>query len=619
MPKLSEVLAEIQKIESQGGDATELRARVESKGYADRLPPKQAPQQAPQQPPEPTFLQNWGRPIAEAGGSLVGGALGIPGGLPGMAAGAALGGHVGGMASDYLTGSPAPPPVQQVLSAGFNSMGGPSAPAGKGPALLSPYAKNTLTGGLNLAPSADDVARSVSERGGTTTPGQRGPGMMRWIEGALESSPFAGPTMRQNRQQTTDIFGDIISELTPSATTRDAAGDTVAQGYSYNKDRAAAQVEDAYKYFDKMIEQYGGRAAKVPANALQDLSAQYKDLRRVDGGFAEMVYQDSDLRRAIESIDDMVSRGESPSYDVLKRLRTTIGKKIDFNSPGSEQIGLKSLYDTLTQDLAEGAKEIGGEAAQRAGQAADSMFRSMQIQLKALDPVFKFADTPTKLYDAVGRAVMHNPELARNARVAMGPNAWDTFRDTWIEQMTRATPKGQDLTGMAPSANTTFSFLSKLKQVSPEGYDLLTEGRREGMAVVERLAEMMKGGEQYLNRSNTANSINTSMFGGDLIGATGGALAGLATGAGPTVPMVAGAVGLISRPILSKLMAKAVTNKRLNDALIKVGRKYEQIPVGKDLIRALVVAGADEYDVNQIFGESSVPERGAANPPDQLF
>lgn len=605
-------------------EAMQALAYWESQGNAEKVAGvKQWMQQngiQPPQPqqPEPSFLDNWGRPIAEAGGSLVGGALGIPGSLPGIMAGAAMGGHAAGMGYDYLTGSPAPPPEQQVLSAGFNAMGGPSAPAGKGPAMLSEAAQNTFTRGLNLSPTADDVARTVSERGGTTTPGQRSNGPMRWIEGALEASPFAGPTMQRNRQQTTDIFGEMISDLTPSATTRQAAGETVAEGFGYNKDRAAAQVEDAYRYFDRMVEEGGGRAAKVPATALQDLSEQYKQLLQTDGGFAELVYQDTDLNRSIAAIDDMVSRGEAPSYDVLKRLRTMIGKKIDFNSPGSEQIGLKQLYDTLTQDLSEGALEIGGEAAQKAGQAADSLFRSMQVQLKALDPVFKYAESPTQMYDAVGRAVLNNPKLAASARTAMGQNSWDAFRDTWIEQMTRATPRGQDLTGMAPSPNTTFSFLQRLKQKSPEGYELLTEGRQEGMAVVERLAEMMKGGEQFLNRSNTANAVNAANFGGDIIGATTGALAGLATGASPTMATMAGGAGLIARPILSKLMAKAITSKRLNDALIKVGRKYDRIPVGQDLIRALVAAGADEYEVNQIFGESAPPMRSAGTP-DQLF
>ena len=161
--------------------------------------------------------------------------------------------------------------------------------------MLSEAPQNTFTRGLNLSPTGDDVARTVSERGGTTTPGQRSNGPMRWIEGALEASPFAGPTMQRNRQQTTDLFGEMISDITPSATTRQAAGETVAEGFNYNKARAGAQVEDAYRYFDRMVEEGGGRAAKVPATALQDLSEQYKQLLQTDGGFAELVYQDTDL------------------------------------------------------------------------------------------------------------------------------------------------------------------------------------------------------------------------------------------------------------------------------------------------------------------------------------
>jgi hypothetical protein len=444
------------------------------------------------------------------------------------------------------------------------------------------------------------------------------------IEGALESSPFAGPTMDRNRKQTMGIFGDIVEEASPMATSREVAGEAAIEGYEYNKARAGAYVEDAYRLFDEAVEKGGGRGAKIPASSLQDLSSQYKNLLSTDGGFADLVYQDADLSRSIAAIDDMVKRGDSPSYDVLKRLRTMIGKKIDFNSPGSEQIGLKSLYDTLTEDLAEGALELGGEAAQKAGQNADSMFRSMQVQLKALDPVFKYADTPAKLNDALNRALLHNPKLADSARRAMGQNAWDQYRDTWLRMNTLATPRGQNLAGNAVSPHTTFSALSNLKKTSPEGYALLTEGREEGIAVIERLAEMGKEGEAYINRSRSGGAVGANMFGGDIIGATIGA--GLGMAAGQTLPAVTAGIGLIARPVLSKLMAAAITSKRLNDALIKVGKQYQQLPVGRDLARALIVAGADSHEVERIFseGETYTNDLGedtppAYEPPSQLY
>jgi hypothetical protein len=430
--------------------------------------------------------------------------------------------------------------------------------------------------------------------------------------------------MDRNRKQTMGIFGDIVEEASPTATSREAAGEAAVEGFEYNKARAGAYVEDAYRLFDEAVEKGGGRGAKIPATALQDLSSQYKTLLATDGGFADLVYQDTDLSRSIAAIDDMVKRGDSPSYDVLKRLRTMIGKKIDFNSPGSEQIGLKSLYDTLTEDLAEGARELGGEAAQKAGQNADSMFRSMQVQLKALDPVFKYADTPAKLNDALNRALLHNPKLAESARRAMGPNAWDQYRDTWLRMNTLATPRGQNLAGNAVSPHTTFSALSNLKKTSPEGYALLTEGREEGIAVIERLAEMGKEGEAYINRSRSGGAVGANMFGGDIMGAGVGAIAGLSMG--QTVPAAMAVGGLIARPMLSKLMAKAITSKRLNDALIKVGKQYQQLPVGRDLARALIVAGADSHEVESIFSEgekytNDLGEDAPPNyePPSQLY
>ena len=64
------------------------------------------------------------------------------------------------------------------------------APVRKAPAMLADEAIAAARG-----PGVSQVAQKVSERGGTTTPGQRGTPGMKYIEGALESSPFAGPIM----------------------------------------------------------------------------------------------------------------------------------------------------------------------------------------------------------------------------------------------------------------------------------------------------------------------------------------------------------------------------------------------------------------------------------------
>jgi hypothetical protein len=135
----------------------------------------------------------------------------------------------------------------------------------------------------------------------------------------------------------------------------------------------------------------------------------------------------------------------------------------------------------------------------------------------------------------------------------------------------------------------------------------MTEGREEGMAVVDSLAQMLRDSESFINRSRSGNAVNQSLFGGDLVGATAAGMGGLLTGAGPSVPLMAAGAGLIARPIISKLMASALTSPSLNKALVALSRKYgDQLPATTEsLTRALIAAGADQREVQEIFGDEN--------------
>lgn len=619
-----QILAAIQKAEAAGDAAAvqDLNMRLQDIDLQQLEPGAET---APPPPPEPSFMDKYGRIGAEMGGSLIGGALGAPGGLPGIMLGAGLGGEAAGTGYDYLTratGGQAPQrtPQETVMGALFNTMGGPM------PGPVRPP----------VASVDDAMYKAVTSRGGTLTPGQRGSGYWQRVEGALESSPFAGPMMDRQRGKAIDVFGDYIEDITPYASSRDVAGESAVMGMQNKADAAKAFTEAAYQKFDELLEAQGGdRLSRISAKALRALSDEYSALKARDPGFAELVFQDPDLARTLESVDQMAINAErnlaqgtnlpeAPTYDIIKRLRTLIGKKIDFNSPGSEQQGLKRLYRTLTDDLDEGAREIGGEAAFNQGKIADEMFAALKRDLETIDPVFKYAENPTQVYDALNRALRNNPELARVSRQAMGENAWNRFVDTWIRQNTAATGRGQNLAGTRQSPHVAFTRLQELKKQSPEGYALLTEGKGEALAVIEKLANQLKGGEEFINRSRTAGALGNQMLGFDpYLGGMGG-LGGLAIntlqgGSGPTLPLVMGTVGAITRPIVAKLSAAVLTSQRLNNAMMKVGRTYDQIPVGKSLAKALIAAGADSQEVWDLFEDEEdvtppLMEAGNAEP-----
>ena len=611
---ISEVIAEIQSLEDVGTEenlarATELRSKMEAAGYGDKLPTaKEAPAE-----PEPSFLDNWGRPIAEAGGSLIGGALGIPGGPPGMMLGAGLGGELAGRGMDYLGGREQLGPKETVQSVLFNSMGGPTPSPGKAPQALAglvpegglfDYGRNA-TGGMDdlmeVSP-LDRAEEAVRERGGMLTPGQKGNRTAISLEGGLEGSPFGAAPIQQQRSEARGIFGDLMEEAVPQAGSRETVGSAAAEGYQRGLDESTAVVEDAYRNLDDIMAASGGNR-RISMESLQEVVREYDHLVERDPGFGELVFQDPDLSRSIEAMRQSIESGVPPTYDTIKRLRTLVGGKVGdaFYSSG-EKTGLKNLYRALTRDLDEGAFEIAGEAGLNARKTADELNTQLMRDIADVDPIFKNAGNPTAVYKSLSAALVNNPRMAAKAKQAMGENQWERFADSWINMAAQSTPGNASMVGEF-SENTFLTTLNRLRQQSPEGYKLLTEGKQGAIETLEALAEALKRGDSKFNRSNTANSLGMQQMA--QAGLTGGlgAATGLFAG-GPHAAAYMG-VGLAAgQAILQRLGAKALTSRRMSKALEAVGSKYgDRLPIGRDLAKALIAAGADSTEVQEIFGE----------------
>tara|TARA_R110000851_G_scaffold40320_1_gene101732 strand:- start:9276 stop:11258 length:1983 start_codon:yes stop_codon:yes gene_type:complete len=566
-------------------------------------------------------IVEYGRVPAEALGSLTGGVIGMAGGVPTgpgaiatTMAGAGLGGEIAGNVYDQFMGQFGAVDTRGFteqakdasLSVAFNSMG---APQFRNP---SHYIQGTAS---RLNDPARLAKQEVAQRGGWLTAGQTGNNTSARLEAGLESDPFGGNVVSGQRDQTNRIFSDIVEDATPGATSPEVAGGGVVEGMQRSIDETTAGVENAYLDFDRILEAGGGdRLNTISMEALQRLSAKYKEVRNRDLGFGEMVWDDPDVARAVAAIDEMVENQakniaepgsalvEKPTYEVVKQLRTIIGKKInDAFYQGGEKSALKDLYKTLTDDLDAGAVEIGGEAAANARTTADALNTQLKEGLKNIDPVFKHSDNPSDVYKKIGVALVGNPSLARKARTAMGEEQWARFVDTWIRQAAQTKP-GVNIIGGEISSNSTLTALGRLKTQSPEGYEILTQGRERSIAVIEELASMMRQGDSYMNRSRTANAMGTQQIASEVI--SGGTGAALAFGTGQVTPIAGALVGTLMRAAIPKLMSRVLVSKTLAKALLAVKAKHgENLPIGADLARALVASGASNEEVKDIFHE----------------
>ena len=81
----------------------------------------------------------------------------------------------------------------------------------------------------------------------------------------------------------------------------------------------------------------------------------------------------------------------------------------------------------------------------------------------------------------------------------------------------------------------------------------------------------------------------------------GAGAAGLMAG-GPQTGAVVGAGVAVANAVVQKLLSKTLTSPRMAKAVEAVGAKYgDRLPIGADLARALVVAGADSREIHDIF------------------
>jgi hypothetical protein len=566
---------------------------------------------------------------AEAAGGLLGGFLGLPGGIPGAMVGAAAGATTAGTLYDAgmrafggaeNTENPGETIGRMALEAAYGSMSGPLEPG------MSPVAAGVDDMVTRLTEPRRGAIEAMNAGGVMPTAGQRGNGVAQRIEGALESSTFGGPIMDQQRQAAVDLFGETIEGMTPMAGTRETAGDRVTSGLRDSTENMRGQVSQAYGAFDDALFAAGeGMTSRIPMNNLMQASKEFDNLVARDQGFARMVYQDPDLSAAISSMKGMIANAErnleegtnlpeEPTYQVIKDLRSIIGRKIDDAFyQGGEKNGLKRLYSILSDDLGEGVEMLAGEAGVQARSRADSLNAQMMNRLERLSPIFRNVNDPgdpenmTRVYTALESSMMNNPELFAEARREMGEEAFNQFRQTWLNRAARATPGAQDETGEVFSPNRFLTAITKLRQQSPESYEVLTYGLDEGIGVAREMAAMLRESERFINRSRTGNTMGFNM---DL---TGGGLAGTLGMAAGRDPMTSAAIGMgvaLSRPVSQYLLAKAFTSPSLNRALAKVGRQGRQFDA-RTLSRALVVAGADPDEVEEIFGTGA----GSIRPP----
>lgn len=538
------------------------------------------------------------RPVAEGLGALTGGAAGILGGIPGIMLGAGLGGETAGTLYDYGmrafggaedTRSAGERLVDTAMGAAFNTMGG---------AIPRPYGMiddvAELAGRNTFGRAMKDAEMPP------LTSGQQGSTIGQRAEGWLESTLTGGPAIDTQRSSVAEGLQNYVEKNFPVELSRDEAGDLAAQGVESVVKGKRVRGSELYDELNNLINAVDEGRLSIPES--QKILADFEEKMARDPAYAGLINTDPDLKRYVDTLKKALSEEEAqfPLYNTIKEYRTTVGANLNpmsITAQGGVEREKRRLYGALSDDLAEGAEEIAGFPARQARSRADWYNRGLMGRMEKIDPAFKYADNPTKVYDALGLMVRNNPSALSAAKKTMPDDVWNDFASTYFRRL--MAPRPGNATGDSISYQTMATNLNKLRRESPESWELLAGENARALENIQALANKFRESERFFNRSRTANALGL----GQLSGATSsGAAAGYLLGNTPEAALTGGAATLLTSTVVPWLTSKAMTSPTIR-------RAVEKMPVNllsdntspRAIAMALVAAGADEDEVRELI------------------
>lgn len=576
--------------------------------------------------------------LSELGGSIAGGIGGAAvGGVPGALGGAALGGAAARDVTEQgmmaAAGQQDPRNLGQraadvgttgLVSAAGEGVGRAIAPAGR---TMARVFEGTPTGSATRA-AAERIR--VPLTAGMAT-GRR---FFQQVEGALSANPLTGHIMHNAARQATEAAqtasGNIVRAIA-------GGGDTSRGSFAAAVQGAAEGRLQRFKNVRQTMDDVIGSI--IPPSTLAPLDNTEKALG------ALLAFQSKapmslgpEVGQAVQAasamIQDAAANGGMLPFDVLRRLRTTIGEAASFGSTTGDRVAggtqhLRDLYTALGDDVRAAGKLIDSQAlaaglptpgAEQAVEIHDAFVRLNRDPKNpvSVEAMQKLMETTPANPAQWATTLVKDPRRARALREAVRPEEWDAIAGSIFEDMGRASGAN----GSAADLWNPNAFLDNWKRLNPAGREALFGGTRYGsvtgdISALAQVAEGITRGSKFLNTSNTAGAIMLPLMMKGSIGAGVGALtgdpvrgaaAGLGLG-GATMLTSYAASKLLTSPRVMAAVRGAVTGgvrqgPSFLGRLVAIGRVEEELrgPIN-EYIAAIGQAGyplPDPNIVNQL-------------------
>lgn len=380
-------------------------------------------------------------------------------------------------------------------------------------------------------------------------------------EHAVGALPGGAGVMQRQQEAIRQGYGDaaeaITNNISPIAPrTVETAGDLAIQAAKNSKTKFKQTAE---RVFDTL----GNTVGNAPASLNNVKNWVAKATNQLSDDALKASFQNSIRKEFGGAYDDIVLpdgtvQPRPLTFNDLKYMRTKIGERLENPLIADTDVAsrgkLKKVYQELTNDMRESAYSVDPKAATLFDRT-NQWYEGQKELNSTLEKLVGSGDA-----HVVGSKLL-SPNISSKTVVAMrkkfSKDEWDALAGSMFNQMGRAKPGQQNITGMEFSPETFLTNWNKLKDVRQTifGGTQYADAAKE----IDKLAVVSEALKKSSQLRNTSNTAGVSWWMNFLTAMSPTALAGAAMGPSSGA-IVAGAVGSAGVALSANRFAKLMTN-----------------------------------------------------------
>lgn len=331
-------------------------------------------------------------------------------------------------------------------------------------ARATPQAQAALANTRNqeIAGAADRLGVAVP-RAAATNPTITG-NAARGTAGAVQAMPIIGAPLQRASQESMEAIqalGDDIAGGYAAGVTREGAGQAIKEaGRDWVEGQSRAVAERIYRPVDRAL----------PQGAMFDLANTRQIAQQIAA--QDLAAASNKSAPALARVAEALNR-PGLTFQGLRELRTEIGTAIDdtmLSGAGTVRPALERLYGALSDDIAAGVRQYGGQQGANAWERANGIFQQLANRREQIAKVIgrnDAAKSPEAIVEnMIGMAGSSGRADAQRLvalRRATGPDAWNELSAAAVGRL------GQGRDGMFNPVD----FLKNYQKLSDRGRQLL--------------------------------------------------------------------------------------------------------------------------------------------------